>query len=352
METLKEQLGRLRTVEKTINETSKTLRVQPVGGLGAMLQTINSTPVKVKKPTTVLFANAGSSSLPYLSDEQKVKSNENILILSAHIAQQKETAKASYLYDEVETSKLEDRIEDNIRMVANNYTPETKDLLRQYLIKELTKRKREEDEIINRRRDRDDEELNPFVYDNDNEETRTHYSGLTPSSGRSEYGYGGSVVTTNTLGRPQTVNQERVAEIAGDLGRKVMAENKVRDKANLLDLVRGLKTVQAKKISEQLEGTPTKAGLKSREVQKLLLDVPSADRPKITILKTGEVREPSDAEVKKLSRRLATEAVIKGLQKTKATGERTLTIPKSFLNTARRGNVSGGGRPLALGSGV
>ncbi len=366
METLREELGRLKTIENTVNEKSLTLKVQPMGGLGAMNQKINARPLPVKKPTTVLFPSPGSSSLPYLSDEQKVKSNETILMLMAHIANQKELRKASYLYDDIEASKLEDRIEDNIKMVANNYTPETKDLLRQYLIKELTKRRQEEDEITRRRMERVDEEINPFTYDRDrddrdDDENRTHYSGLTPSSGRSVYTRGGSVLTRDTLGGSSYAGgnasdrESAGGSVRESVGGSVASGNepfrRLANKLSMLQVVRGLKTVQSKKITDKLAGTETTPGLKTKNVQELLLNVPAKDRPKIK-LQSGEVREPSDAEVKKLSRRLATDAVVQGLQRTNEAGERTVKIPKAFWSTARVGNIAGGGRPLVLGSGV
>jgi len=161
METLKQERDRLRNVENTINESSKTLRIQPVGGLGAMTQRINAKPVYEKKPTTISFASPGVSSLPYLSDEQKVKSNENILMLAVHHAQQREAVKAHYIDLDKKQADLEDRIENDITTFTKNYEPSTENLLKNFLLGEIKKRNAEEQELIKKRMERADLELNP-----------------------------------------------------------------------------------------------------------------------------------------------------------------------------------------------
>ena len=92
-------------VKKNINEKFIQMRKQAVGGLGALIDKPNA-PILRKPFTPTIFTPAPMiSSLPYLSDAVKVKSNENVLMLSAHIAQQKEARKtediliASELWD-------------------------------------------------------------------------------------------------------------------------------------------------------------------------------------------------------------------------------------------------------------
>jgi hypothetical protein len=70
---------REKEVQKNLNETYSTLKKQPVGGLGAMIQKPNQTRPREKVTPTLFTPAPMSSSLPYLADDVKFRSNENLL---------------------------------------------------------------------------------------------------------------------------------------------------------------------------------------------------------------------------------------------------------------------------------
>lgn len=103
-----------------------------------------------------------TSSLPYLADWVKTRSNEHILALSAIIAKQKEARTASIYYDAIKTAEYQQKLEDNM-IIRNQVEPSARDLMTRFLTGEIQKRKREEFVIETLRRDREDKALNPVI---------------------------------------------------------------------------------------------------------------------------------------------------------------------------------------------
>lgn len=149
-------------VEKNINETYRQMIRQPVGGLGALIQKSDNPPQKRPFVPTIFTPAPMTSSLPYLAEWSKIRSNENILMLSAHIARQKETAKASIFYDAVKRAEYQEKLEDNM-IIRNQVEPSGRDLMNRFLAGEIQKRKREEFVIETLRRNREDMALNPVI---------------------------------------------------------------------------------------------------------------------------------------------------------------------------------------------
>jgi len=153
---------RQKEVLKNIDETYEQILRQPVGGLGALIQKSNNPPQKRPFVPTIFTPAPMTSSLPYLADWVKMRSNENILALSAHIAQQREALKASIYMDAVKTAEYQERLEDNM-VIKNQVEPSAKDLMTRFLTGEIQKRKREEFVIETLRRDRADLAMNPVI---------------------------------------------------------------------------------------------------------------------------------------------------------------------------------------------
>lgn len=267
-----------KTALKTINETAKNLRLQPVGGLGALIQKSNIKPEPIRRIPTTFYSAPAVSSLPYLSEEQKVKTNESILMLSAHIANQKEQARASWNYDDKEQAKLEDNIEENIKQVAKSYNPTTEQLMRDYLSKEIGKRRQEELDIQNKRFARIDAELNP-PYKAPNLPT----------------------ITAGDVGRPEVPTREELFDRLQESLDRIAQESENRElkrqgfealKAPVvqrenLELLRALKAKkEAQLISEEPQIRSQLEKLSLTALRKYLKDVPTTE-----IQKIGESRK-------------------------------------------------------------
>jgi hypothetical protein len=153
---------RQKEVLKNIDETYRQIIRQPVGGLGALIQKSDNPPQKRPFVPTIFTPAPMTSSLPYLADWVKQRSNENILMLSAHIAKQKEVAKASFFDDAVKRAEYQERLEDNM-IIRNQVEPSGRDLMNRFLAGEIQKRKREEYVMETLRRDRVDLEINPVI---------------------------------------------------------------------------------------------------------------------------------------------------------------------------------------------
>lgn len=149
-------------VEKNINETYRQIKRQPVGGLGALIQKSNNPPQKIPFVPTIFTPAPMTSSLPYLADWVKTRSNEHILALSAIIAKQKVARTASIYYDAIKTAEYQQKLEDNM-IIRNQVEPSARDLMTRFLTGEIQKRKREEFVIETLRRDREDKALNPVI---------------------------------------------------------------------------------------------------------------------------------------------------------------------------------------------
>jgi hypothetical protein len=147
-------------VKKNINEDFRQMRKQAIGGLGALVEKPNA-PLLRKPFTPTIFTPAPmTSSLPYLSDDVKMRSNENVLMLSAHIAQQKEARKASLFLDDKKTAEYQQKLAEDM-VVKQNIAPNNRDLLTRYLTGEIQKRQREEMTIEEERRKKIDLIMNP-----------------------------------------------------------------------------------------------------------------------------------------------------------------------------------------------
>lgn len=151
-------------VKKNINENFRQMRKQAVGGLGALIEKPNAPVLKKPFVPTIFTPAPMTSSLPYLSDDVKMRSNENVLMLAAHIAQQKEVRKASLYLDDLKTEAYQQRLQENM-VVKQNIAPNDKDLMTRFLVGEIQKRKREEQKIEDARRSRVDlgEEIQQIV---------------------------------------------------------------------------------------------------------------------------------------------------------------------------------------------
>jgi len=149
-------------VKKNINEKFIQMRKQAVGGLGALIDKPNA-PILRKPFTPTIFTPAPMiSSLPYLSDAVKVKSNENVLMLSAHIAQQKEARKASLFLDDKKREEYQQKLDEDM-IIRNQVEPSGRDLVTRFLVGQIEKRKSEEKQLEERRRRRLDLTINPVI---------------------------------------------------------------------------------------------------------------------------------------------------------------------------------------------
>jgi len=152
---------RQKEVEKNLNESYSTLRKQPEGGLGAMIQKPNHNEPPIKRTPILFTPSPMLSSLPYLAEWVKYRSNENAINITAHLIRQREAAKASFEYDEIKQNDLDMRNDRILETASRNFTPSTADLLRKYLSDEIDKSRNEERKIQEQRMKRVDLELNP-----------------------------------------------------------------------------------------------------------------------------------------------------------------------------------------------
>jgi hypothetical protein len=156
---------RQKEVEKNLNETYSTLRKQPEGGLGAMIQKPNHNEPPLRRVPTLFTPSPMLSSLPYLAEWVKVRSNEVAINTTAHLIRQREAAKASFLYDDIKQNNIDMRNEEVAATVSRNFSPSTADLLRKYLSNEIDKSRDGERKIQEERMKRVDLQMNPVRAD-------------------------------------------------------------------------------------------------------------------------------------------------------------------------------------------
>jgi len=150
----------------SLNETSRTMTRYSDGG--ALINSPNAFRPKVRVVPDLYLSSPAVSSLPYLSDDQKAKTNESILMLSVDIANKKEQHRNDWIYTDRENMLLQNNITGDITKFAKEFEPSTEQLLRNYISGELTKRKREEQAIESKRITGVDESFETFKQDIDN----------------------------------------------------------------------------------------------------------------------------------------------------------------------------------------
>lgn len=146
--------------EKNINETYRQMRRQPVGGRGALLEKANAPVIRQRFVPTVFVPSPAVSSLPYLDDRVKMRSNENVLMLEANIARQREVRKATIESDVKKVAELNNRIDETLA-IKDQFAPSDRELMRRFLGDQILKRKQEAQVIEDARRARVDLDLNP-----------------------------------------------------------------------------------------------------------------------------------------------------------------------------------------------
>jgi hypothetical protein len=149
----------------SLNETSRTMKRYSDGG--ALITQPNHFEPKRRVVPDLYISVPAVSSLPYLSEDQKVNTNESILQLSIDIANKKEQQRADWIYTDQENYLLENRISGDITKFAKEYEPSTEQLLRQYISGEIVKRKQEETAIENKRITGVDADIEKFKDDVD-----------------------------------------------------------------------------------------------------------------------------------------------------------------------------------------
>jgi len=153
---------REKEVKKNLYEMSSTLKAQPVGGRGALIQKPAQNPPREKRTPTIFTPSPMVSSLPYLSDAAKYSSNEVTIMTKAHLMQQIEAAKKSIKFDDMKQQELIARTDRVLDTISKNFSMPTNDLLRNYLSGEINKVKNEERKVLENRMRRVDLELNPI----------------------------------------------------------------------------------------------------------------------------------------------------------------------------------------------
>jgi len=273
-------------VKKNINEKFIQMRKQAVGGLGALIEKPNA-PILRKPFTPTIFTPAPMiSSLPYLSDAVKVKSNENELMLSVHIAQQKEARKASLFLDDKKREEYQQKLDENM-IIRNQVEPSGRDLVTRFLVGQIEKRKSEEKQLEDTRRARVDLTLNPVI----------PVTPIAPPAGS---------LTAEGLGAREESNLERLAtkaretvfpnlkNVAEQLLTRRLNDEKVYTLAKLKDM---FKNIKSQGLNYEI---PTPNLLQSRpqlieqivKAKKLGYDVPlSLSAPKMSVeVPEGSVR--------------------------------------------------------------
>lgn len=153
---------REKEVKKNLYEMSSTLKAQPVGGTGALIQQPAQDTPQQKRTPNLFTPSPMISSLPYLSDAVKYRSNEVSIMTKAHLMQQIEAAKASIKYEDMKQQELTTRTDRVLDTISKNISLPTSDLLRNYLSGEINKVKNEERKVLENRMRRVDLELNPI----------------------------------------------------------------------------------------------------------------------------------------------------------------------------------------------
>jgi len=261
---------RQKEVEKNLNETYSTLRRQPEGGLGALIQKPNHDEPPIRRVPTTFTPSPMLSSLPYLAEWVKYRSNENAINITAHLIRQRETAKASILYDDIKQNDLDMRNEEVKSTVSRNFSPSTAELLRKYLSIEIDKARDGERKIQEQRMARVDLAMNPV---------KPEAPAVVPALIRT--------LTSGDMGRPNIPDQAQLRdlrsmfyeqkdkEIEDSLKERVARADRddqvrnisnrvmnLQDKANTLDIVRKLRKLKEDKLTAQL-GESSQKGLKS-----------------------------------------------------------------------------------------
>jgi hypothetical protein len=296
---------RQKEVKKNLYEMSSTLKAQPVGGTGALIQRpAQNTPAQ--KRTPILFSPSPMlSSLPYLSDAVKYRSNEVSIMTNAMIAEQR---KAKIIYDDVRQQEIAREGDKVLETVARNYQNSTSNLLREYLGGEIDKTRQEERKVQLARMQRLDLDLNS--------QTQNIQDKAAEEKIRND--------AAAADARDQAV-RNRFTSLA-----------EARNSQSNMDILRALRKLKEGEIEAKLRES-TAPSLK--EFVRSL--GPSEERPAINI--KGELRPASNAELKKKGASIPTiiEAKAKGLIK---------KIPFDMAGSPLV-PTSGAGRPAGGGGG-
>lgn len=289
---------------KNVDETFKQMRRVPVGGYGALIQRPNQKSVKQNITPTLFTTSPMSSSLPYLSENVKFRSNINQLLMQEHINTQRVNAKASLDFDKVKMNEYEDKKIDNM-ILQDIHAPNTKELMKRYLSGEI--KQRQEDEVgkeIKRQ-----ERVDAAIY-----ETPPIVHQHIPEMTRGDLG-------TNEGGRQ-------------DILRSVLQA--MRQQASRSDLISGLKEYQSREISKELLRPEYRSKV---ELQR-----------SIDELRAQGVQLPTGNEIQSKEQKI--EQIIKG----RARGQIKIDIPSKsqrerrdyLANEARLNGDDGGGLAFAL----
>lgn len=223
-------------VLKNIDETYKQMIRQPVGGLGALIQKSNNPPQKRPFVPTIFTPAPMTSSLPYLADWVKIRSNETILQLSADIARRNEVAKASFYLDAMKTAEYQQKLDDNM-VIRNQVEPSGRDLMMRFLAGEIQNRRREEKVIEDARRERVDMAMNPAI-------PVTPVARAAGAIGAGDLG--ARAYEPTPLERLATSARERVfpnlKDVADQLLTRRLNDEKTYTVSELKDVLRGIKT--------------------------------------------------------------------------------------------------------------
>lgn len=190
---------RQKEVEKNLNETYSTLRKQPEGGLGAMIQKPNHFEPPIKRTPVLFTPSPMLSSLPYLAEWVKYRSNENAINITAHLIRQREVAKASIIYDDMKQNEIDIRTDKVLETVGRNFSPSTADLLRKYLSDEIDKSRDGERKIQEQRMKRLDLQMNPV---------RPDQPAVSPPLLRT--------LTSGDMGRPNVPDQAEIRKLRNE----------------------------------------------------------------------------------------------------------------------------------------
>jgi len=230
---------RQKEVEKNLNETYSTLRKQPEGGLGAMIQKPNHNEPPLKRVPTLFTPSPMLSSLPYLAEWVKYRSNENAINITAHLIRQREVGKASFLYDEMKQNEIDIRNDKVLETVGRNFSPSTADLLRKYLSDEIDKSRNEERKIQEQRMKRVDLQMNPV---------RPEAPAVSPPLLRT--------LTTGDMGRPNVPDQAEIRRLRNEFYAKQEAMANAKEAGRQASIVAGEAKDQAvkRKFSNMAEG--------------------------------------------------------------------------------------------------
>jgi hypothetical protein len=143
-----------------VDEKFKQMKRVPVGGYGALIQRPNQTPVKQNVTPTLFNPTPMSSSLPYLADHSKFRSNINQILMQEHIKIQRDNLKASLDFDSVKIGEYEEKKIDN-KIMQDIHAPNTRELMGRYLSGEIKDRQESQFNAATARRDKLFRELNP-----------------------------------------------------------------------------------------------------------------------------------------------------------------------------------------------